>query len=90
MTLSAEDKSAVIDLLQSTGWKVLTDKVWPLQEKVSLDRLRIVDKDHRFYQGWLAGFEHAKTIAQASVQEAKIQASSFTASPSEFDLMARR
>ena len=89
MVLSAEDKSAVIDLLQSTGWKVLTDKVWPAQEKIFLTHLRNADKDHRFYQGLLTGFEYAEDLAQTCGQEPKHQPAS-TPYPSEFDLIARR
>lgn len=89
MILSTEDKAHILDLLQSGGWHTLTDKVWSVEEKAYLNRLCLTSTDHRFYQGWIAGFRWARTLAEeCAKQEHKGAYASGT--PNEFDLVARR
>lgn len=87
--LSAEDRMALRDLVQSDVWKLLqSEKVWKWYEGTLFYHLRKTRDDVRYYQGAYDALETAQQLVETL---SKPPESVFTGTPAlESKLMARQ
>ena len=62
LELSGDERAKIADMLQSDGWKIITDKVLPWQTERSFAMLRGMTSDHRYYQGFLDGMDQLMLV----------------------------
>jgi hypothetical protein len=88
LELSGEDKANIQSALMNPGWKILTDKVWAVYLQALAYRCATQADDHRYNQGFYAGFIHARTLAEKSGEPESPANPGIEAS--EADLVARK
>jgi hypothetical protein len=62
--LTDDEKLGLREMFESSGWKIITTKLWPyvLQELVL--RALVVPTDQRFYQGMFTGYKRLVDLAK--------------------------
>jgi hypothetical protein len=64
LSLTADDKGAIRELLGSVGWRVLTHKVFPRQERRLLEGKQVLDTKEQS-STWSAGVYAGLQLAQS-------------------------
>lgn len=88
LNLSGDDKAKIRAVVMDEGWRALIEKVWEPYQQALAYRCATQSEDHRYNQGFYAGFAFARQYAESAAKtEEELQ---LPYSPSEADLVARR
>lgn len=66
MKMSESDRQKIVDTISSPGWELLKTIVWKDKRDAFSEACRTVKEDHRYWQGYAAGFDFSVAVAEGS------------------------
>lgn len=66
--LTDDERAAIRSLTEQPAWKILEDRVWMPQMWRNITTYRQATTDHRYLQGFDAGFQYAQQCVNEAVK----------------------